>query len=208
MSARLYLVTPPSLDLGEAADRLRALLAAAPVACVRLSLGAVADQAAWTDAANTLLPVCHEADVALVLTDHYRLVPSLGLDGVHLSASRTPVREVREILGRDAIVGTFAGTSRHQGMVLAEAGADYVAFGPVRTESGLGDGEGATDDLFQWWSEMIEIPCVAEGGVTVEDAERLAPLADFVVPDFAVWEADGPELLARYGDVLPSFARD
>ncbi len=41
------------------------------------------------------------------------------------------MRDVRKALGADRIVGAFAGASRHKGMTLAEAGADYVAFGPV-----------------------------------------------------------------------------
>ena len=136
--ARLYLATPSDIAPADLAPRLSAILATVPVACVRLDLGHGADEAAWTTAVNHLQPVCHEADVALVVTDHFRLVAPLGLDGVHLANSRTPIREVRKALGRDRIVGAFAGTSRHQSMVLAEAGADYVSFGPVRADSALG----------------------------------------------------------------------
>jgi thiamine-phosphate pyrophosphorylase len=123
---------------------------------------------------------------------------------VHLTASRTPIREVRKALGPDRIVGAFAGTSRHIAITLAEAGADYVALGPVGETGALGDGSRAGDDLFQWWSEMIETPVVAEGGVTPADAARLAPFADFVVPDPGVWTApEGIEAaLAPYAEAL------
>lgn len=202
---RLYLVTPEREAPADFAPRLARVLAAVPVACVRLSLGAEADEAAWTQAANHLLPVCHDADVALVITDHYRLVAPLGLDGVHLATARTPVRQVRKELGKDRIVGGHAGTSRHQGMVLAEADADYVSFGPVRAGA-LGDGEIAADELFEWWAEVIETPSVAEGRVTLEDARRLAPIVDFVVPDRAVWaEDDVIAALKAYADALPAY---
>ena len=202
---RLYL-TLPDRDPEALVPVLERVLSGVPVACVRLALGGEADEAAWTRAANHLAPICHTHDVALVVTDHFRLVAPLGLDGVHLAASRTPLREVRKVLGPERIVGAAAGTSRHQGLVLAEAGADYVSFGPVRIEGALGDTTRADDDLFAWWSEMIETPCVAEGGVTLEDAVRLAATADFVVPGLAVWdEADPVATLAAFAEALPEF---
>ena len=113
--------------------------------------------------------------MALIVAEHWRLVAPLGLDGVHLASGRTPVRDARQALGRDRIVGAFAGASRHKGMTLADAGADYVAFGPAGETGLLGDEARAEDDLFRWWSEMIETPSVAEGGR--ERSLRAAALA-------------------------------
>jgi thiamine-phosphate pyrophosphorylase len=201
--ARLYLATPVDFDPEPFAVLAGRAMAAHGVACLRLDLG-TAPEAQWRAAANHLLPVAHAHDVALVIADHHRLVAPLGLDGVHLTASRTPIREVRKALGPDRIVGAFAGTSRHIAITLAEAGADYVALGPVSETGALGDGSRVEDDLFQWWSEMIETPVVAEGGVTPADAARLAPFADFVVPDPGVWTApEGIEAaLAPYAAAL------
>ena len=203
--ARLYLVTPESMDPACFAPLLGRVLGTGAVACVRLDLGAAPEEE-WRAAADHLLPVCHEADVALVVAEHWRLVQPLGLDGVHLGGAgsgRTPVREVRKALGADRIVGGFAGASRHRGMTLAEAGADYVAFGPVGETGLLGDDARAGDDLFAWWSEMIETPCVAEGGVSEADAARLAPVADFVVPDRRIWgEPDPGAAIAAFATAL------
>jgi thiamine-phosphate pyrophosphorylase len=200
---RLYLITPVDFDPEPFAALAARALAAHGVACLRLDLGAAPEEQ-WRVAANHLLPVAHAHDVALVIADHHRLVAPLGLDGVHLTASRTPIREVRKALGPDRIVGAFAGSSRHIAITLAEAGADYIALGPVGETGALGDGSRAGDDLFQWWSEMIETPVVAEGGVTPADAARLAPFADFVVPDVGVWTApEGIEAaLAPYAEAL------
>ena len=202
--ARLYLVTPREFEPEPFAALVERALTAQPVACLRLDLGGAAEEEQWRVAVNHLLPVAHAHDVALVIADHHRLVAPLGLDGVHLAASRVPVREVRKALGPDRIIGGFAGVSRHIAMALAEAGADYVALGPVGETGGLGDGKRAGDELFQWWSEMIETPVVAEGGVSPADACRLAPYADFIVPDLAVWTApEGIEAaLAPYAEAL------
>jgi thiamine-phosphate pyrophosphorylase len=201
--ARLYLVTPRDFEPEPFAVLAGRALTAHAIACLRLDLGAAPEEQ-WRVAANHLLPVTQAHDVALVIADHHRLVAPLGLDGVHLAASRTPVRDVRKALGPDRIIGAFAGVSRHIGMTLAEAGADYVAFGPVGETGALGDGSRAGDEIFEWWAEMIETPVVAEGGVTPTDAARLAPYADFVVPDVAVWSApEGIEAaLAPYAAAL------
>jgi len=188
--AQLYLVTPRSADPEVLARSLGEALLQHALACVRIDLGD-APEAEWRNAVNHLMPVTHAHEDALVIAEHHRLVGPLGLDGVHLGASRTPVREVRKALGPDRIIGAFGGTSKHTGMTLAEAGADYVSFGPVGDTGALGDGKLASDEIFQWWAEMIETPVVAEGGVGPVEAARLAPFADFIVPDPSVWSAPG-----------------
>lgn len=188
---RLYLLTPPLSGPSTFGEDLAAALDAAPVACVRLRM-AGGDEDALRRTADQLREIAHARDVAIVLTDHYRLVRPLGLDGVHLADARLTVRDARKELGADAIVGAFAGTSRHEGMNAAEAGADYVSLGPVAATA-MGGGDLATSDLFQWWSEMIETPVVAEGGVTAETAASLCEYADFIAADAVVWDhPNGP----------------
>ncbi len=180
---RLYLVTPREGDPERLAETAERLLATGRVACLRLDLAAE-DEANWVRAANLLLPPAHAAEVPLLVTDRAELAPRLGLDGVHLTRPGSGLGALRKRLGRDAILGAFGGATRHAAMSLAEAGADYVSLGPLHGP------EAADDALFAWWAEMIETPSVAEGGATPEDAARLAGLADFLVPDAALWGAD------------------
>jgi thiamine-phosphate pyrophosphorylase len=121
-------------------------------------------------------------------------VPRLGLDGVHLSDGARQLRAVRKALGRDAIVGAFAGASRHEGMTAGELGADYVSFGPVGT-----DDAAPLIETLAWWSEMIEVPLVAEGGITPElAAATLAAAVDFVALGDELWSSpQGPEPALR-----------
>ena len=94
-------------------------------------------------------------------------------------------------LPRPGAIGTFCGTSRHEGISAGEAGADYVAFGPVGL-SPLGDGSRAEADLFAWWSEMIEIPVVAEGALTPDLVAALTPVTDFFAVGEEIWSTDAP----------------
>ncbi|MEH7828155.1 thiamine phosphate synthase [Gemmobacter denitrificans] len=185
---QIYLVTPPEFDLEVFPARLAAVLDGIEVACVRLAL-ASRDEDRLARAADALREVAHARDVALVIEQHALLVERLGLDGVHLTDGARNVRKLRKDLGDDAIIGAFCGVTRHEGINAAEAGADYCAFGPVG-ETPLGDGSRAGLELFQWWSEMIEVPIVAEGALTADLVAQLGPVTDFFGFGEEIWRAD------------------
>ena len=193
---QIYLITPPSFELGQFPDQLAKVLDSTDVACLRLDM-ASRDEDILSRAADALREVTHARDVAIVISDHQILAERLGLDGVHLTDSARSVRATRKAMGADSIVGCFCGASNHDGISAAEAGADYVSFGPVGT-SGLGDGAIAETDLFQWWSEMIEVPMVAEGGLTEDLVRHLAPYTDFFGIGDEIWrEADPVAAIKR-----------
>lgn len=194
-SPQLYLITP----VGAAASTVGPLLADVmdrfPVACLRIpGAGSEDDLGRLADLARE---IAHARDVAVVIDDHIQLALRHGLDGVHLTDGARTVRYARKELGADAIVGAFCGISRHDGMNAAEAGADYVSFGPCG-QTALGHGSHAEFDLFQWWSEMIEAPVVAEGALTPGLIGQLAPVSDFIALGPEIWsEADPVEALAH-----------
>lgn len=192
---QIYLVTPPQFDLATFPDTLAVLLDSTEIACVRLTL-ASKDEDIIARAADALRQVAHARDVALVIESHALLVGRLGLDGVHMMDGARSVRALRKDLGADAIIGAYCGVTRHDGISAAEAGADYVAFGPVGATV-LGDGRRAEADLFDWWSDMIEVPVVAEGALDIAAIERLAGVTDFFAIGEEIWlDADPQRALA------------
>jgi thiamine-phosphate pyrophosphorylase len=192
---QIYLITPPAFDADPFRDTLAQILDATPIACIRLDM-AGHDEDRIARAADALREVAHARDVALVISDHVLLAERLGLDGVHLSDAARSIRDARKTLGPDAIVGSHCGTSRHDGLTAAEAGADYVSFGPVGA-SALGAGTTADPDLFTWWSEMIEIPIVAEGGLTPQIIADFAAHTDFFGIGPEIWSTDDPTAALR-----------
>lgn len=192
---QLYLISPSEIDLITFPDQLAGLLDTFEIACVRLAMS-TQDESTLTRAADTLRQITDARDVALVISDHTILAQRLGLDGVHLNDAARSVRDARKTLGPDAIVGAQCGGSRHDGMTAGEAGADYVAFGPAQS-TGLGDGTFAEADLFQWWSEMIEVPCVAEGNLDEATIRTLAPYTDFFGIGEELWQSDEPAVKLR-----------
>lgn len=196
---QIYLLTPAEFELSSFPGVLASVLDAHDIACLRLTM-ATRDEDRLSRAADVLREVAHTRDVAIVIESHIGLVETLGLDGVHLTDGARNVRKVRKTLGNDAIVGAFCGASRHDGMTAGEAGADYVAFGPVGT-SALGDGSVAEAELFAWWSEMIEVPVVAEGALDADLVRALAGVTDFFGIGEEIWRDDDPAAaLARLID--------
>jgi thiamine-phosphate pyrophosphorylase len=192
---QIYLITPPAIDLAVFPERLGGLLDSAEIACVRLAL-ASRDEDHIARAADACRATAHARDVALVIEAHARMVGRLGLDGVHLTDGARSVRQIRKDLGPEAIVGAFCGVSRHDGMTAGEAGADYVAFGPVG-DTALGDGSRAGLELFAWWSEIIEVPVVAEGALTADLVAQLGPVTDFLGVGAEIWAAPDPAAAIR-----------
>ncbi len=187
---QIYLISPPEFELSRFPDQLAQVLDGAEVACVRLALSSH-DEDKISRAVDACREVTISRDVALVIERHILLVERLGLDGVHLTDGARSVRKARKELGQDAIIGAFCGASRHEGMSAGEAGADYVSFGPMGGNA-LGDGTLAEVELFEWWSQMIEVPVVAEGGLDVELVREISPHTDFFGIGTEIWDTEDP----------------
>lgn len=187
---QITLITPPAFDPDTFSDRIGRVLDGVGIACLRLSLG-TRDEDTLMRAADAAREAAHARDVAVVIDDHLILAERLGLDGVHLTDGSRNVRKARKDLGADAIVGAFCRASKHDGMTAGEAGADYVAFGPVGVTA-LGDGSQAPHELFEWWSEVIEVPVIAEGALTADLVARFGPVTDFFAVGEEIWGTDDP----------------
>lgn len=199
MQCRLYLITPPAFDLETFPDLLDKTLAAGDVACLQLRLKQ-ADETPVADnlilqAAEKLLPIAHKHDVILLINDRADLALTAGADGVHVGQADTPYAEARQILGQDAIIGVTCHDSRHLAMIAGEEGADYIAFGAFFPTSTKTPATQAGQDLLTWWQETTELPCVAIGGITTENASTLIKAgADFIAVSGGVWGHEhGPE---------------
>lgn len=192
---QIYLITPTEVELSSFPDLLGRVLDSTDIACVRMALS-TRDEDKLSRCGDALREVAHARDVALVIAEHGLMVDRLGLDGVHLPDGARSVRKWRKELGDDAIVGAFCGASRHDGINAGEAGADYVSFGPVAATA-LGDGTVAEFDLFQWWSEMIEVPVVAEGALDEERVRMLCKTTDFFGFGQEIWSCPDPVAALR-----------
>ena len=168
----LYLV----IETGDgAAARLTAALDAAGIATVliRAAEGRALDAAA----AKPLVELARKSGIAALVAGEPALVRATGAEGPHLGAGAGNLpayRAARAARGAQKMGGVDRGVSRHDAMTIAEAGADYVAFGAPAHLKDKDKGLHRRDELVAWWAEIFQVPCVAFDVETAEEAEALA----------------------------------
>jgi thiamine-phosphate pyrophosphorylase len=187
--SRLYLITPPRIDDPAAfAKVLAECLEAGDVACVQLMLKGLSDDELCRKV-DILRPPVQRCGVAFLLNDRADLAFETGCDGVHIGQQDASYKDARAAIGADAIVGVTCHNSRHLAMEAADAGADYVAFGAFYPTATKEAPTRADPDLLAWWSELMTVPCVAIGGITITNAPPLVQAgADFVAVSSGVWD--------------------
>jgi thiamine-phosphate pyrophosphorylase len=190
---RVYLITPPKLDPMPFADLLAAALDAGDVAAVQLRLKDVDDDV-WRRSIDALRPVCQSRGVAFLLNDRADLVRATGCDGAHVGQEDIPAREARRLMGPDLMLGVTCKGSRDLAMQAGEDGADYVAFGAFYPSTTKAVTRLLDPEILQWWSEMMELPSCAIGGITPENCAPLVQAGtDFLAVVGCVWNHhDGP----------------
>ena len=186
---QLYLISPLDVS-GSFPQRLANALDAGPVAAFQFRVKDV-DEHAAARLAEPLQAICAERDVAFIVNDSIGLAKRLGADGVHLGQSDGLIADARAELGREAQIGVTCHASRHLGIDAGEAGADYVAFGAFFPSTTKATEHKAELELLTWWQQIMEIPCVAIGGITPANCAALVTAgADFLAVSAAVWSGD------------------
>ena len=199
---KLYLISPQEVG-GAFAERLQAALGAGPVAAFQLRVKDVPEHE-LARLAQPLQRICADHDTAFIVNDSMALAKRLGADGVHLGQSDGDVREARSLLGPAAQIGRTCHDSRHLAMEAGEAGADYVAFGAFYPTTTKPSHYRPPPSILSWWASIFEIPCVAIGGITPDNAQPLIDAgADFVAVCQAVWGKDDPATaVVRFNEVF------
>jgi thiamine-phosphate pyrophosphorylase len=178
-----------------APERLSAALAAVDLASVLIV--ASGETRLEVGGARPLVELAQRAGVAALVAGDAALARALEADGVHLGPGAESVaayQAARGILGAGGIVGVDAGISRHDAMSLAEAGADYVAFGAPAHLNDREKGRARRDELVAWWAEIFEVPCVTFDVEAPEEAARLARAgADFIAVRLAAESSSAVE---------------
>lgn len=199
---QLYLISP--LDVGgDFPSRLEEALAAAPVAAFQFRVKGI-EQHEAARLAEPLQAICAAHDTAFIVNDDVALAKRLGADGLHLGQDDGDPREARRILGADAQIGVTCHGSRHLAMEAGDAGADYVAFGAFHPTTTKTVEHMADPEILTWWQSMFELPCVAIGGITPDNARALIDAgADFIAVSGAVWShPEGAAAAVKQFDAL------
>jgi thiamine-phosphate pyrophosphorylase len=201
---QLYLISPQYIG-GAFPDRLKAALAGGPVAAFQLRVKDV-ESHELARLAGPLQRICADADVAFIVNDSVSLAKRLDADGVHLGQSDGDPREARSILGPSKQIGVSCHASRQLAMEAGESGADYVAFGAFYDTLTKPSEHRPDPAMLSWWASLFEIPCVAIGGITPDNARPLIEAgADFIAVCNAIWGKDDPAgEVAKFAELFVS----
>jgi thiamine-phosphate pyrophosphorylase len=221
---RLYVVVPPVEDPGGLVAVLDAALDIGRVAAVLLRLPP-ADEDGLVAYARPFASVVQDKGIALLLDGHPEIAARIGADGAHLTGLAAYTAAAPR-LKPDRIAGAGGLKTRHNAMVAAESGADYVMFGepldsrrPDKSAAPGGDGGPERDEAedrdrppaggrrppidavverVAWWAELFEVPCVAYAE-NLDEVSRLAAAgADFVaVSEFVFTERGAASTMIR-----------
>jgi thiamine-phosphate pyrophosphorylase len=182
---RLYLLTPPIDDAAGFARALEPVLAAADIAAVLLRL-APGGESELTRRVKLLAPVIQNSGAAAILDGHADLVGRSGADGAHLTGIDA-FNDAVDGLKPDRIAGAGGMHTRHDSMLAAEAGADYLLFGEPEP-NGQRPSFGAIEDRVACWAEVFQLPCVAFAADFDEIATLVAAGADFIAVGDCIWK--------------------
>lgn len=164
----LYAITPDETDSARLQDMVAAALTGgANVVQYRNKL---AGPALRLSQSRQLLELCRQHQVPLIINDDPQLCREIGADGVHIGASDGDLRQVRVLLGDRAIIGASCYNDLALARQAEQQGADYVAFGACFPSATKPQAVRADLDLFRQGRAGLEVPMVAIGGITLQNA--------------------------------------
>ncbi len=206
-SCQLYLISPNDVG-GNFPEQLKLALGDGTAAAFQFRVKDI-DAHEAVRLAEPIKAICDAHDVAFVVNDDVALAKRLSADGLHLGQSDEKLSVARAELGPDVQIGITCHDSRHLAMEAGEGGANYVAFGaffPTQTKE---THHKPDIEILKWWSSVMEIPCVAIGGITPENCKPLVEAgADFLAVSGSVWNCpEGPAHAVRqFSEVLQQSA--
>ena len=192
--AKIYLISPPKIDLDEFSNDLQQVVQDSKIGAFQLRLKD-ADISEVKRAVKSLLPICHDHGVPFFINDYYELARDYDIDGIHVGQDDCDIKNLIKEFSSQKIIGVSCQNSKHNAMIAAEAGADYVSFGaffPTKTKKNT-----ATSDveILDWWLKYTNIPCAAIGGINHDNIGQIAKSkADFICLISAIWDyKSGPK---------------
>jgi thiamine-phosphate pyrophosphorylase len=192
----LYAVTPDLLDTDELLRNVR--LAMQGGAKVLQYRNKSADAPLKLVQALALRQLALEFKVTFIVNDDAYLAAQVDADGVHLGNADGSVAAARALLGDSRLIGVSCYNRAPLAVEAVQQGADYVAFGAFFPSSVKPGTVRADVELLRSVRQGLEVPIVAIGGITVQNAAKLIEAgAGALAVISALWNATDIEQAAR-----------
>lgn len=192
MNSQIYLISPPQINnVDLLLKQIDEVIASNTVTVFQLRLKNI-ETREIIKIGKQLIPILQNAGIAVIINDNPNIARDLGADGVHLGQEDGNIEDARKIIGKNAIIGRTCHNSKHLAMEAADNGADYVAFGAFYPTTTKEVKFKAEPEILSWWQDLMEIPCVAIGGINTQNALPIINAgADFIAVSSGVWNYEG-----------------
>lgn len=131
------------------------------------------DENHFLEEAKKLQGLCSEYNVPFIINDNVEIALAINADGVHIGQSDMEMKEAREKLGPDKIIGVSAHT-KEEALLAQAQGADYLGVGAVFPTSSKDDAESVSYETLKEICDVVSIPVVAIGGITKDNLHQLS----------------------------------
>jgi len=131
------------------------------------------DEDHFLEEAKKLQGLCSEYNVPFIINDNVEIALAINADGVHIGQSDMEMKEAREKLGPDKIIGVSAHT-KEEALLAQAQGADYLGVGAVFPTSSKDDAESVSYETLKEICDVVSIPVVAIGGITKDNLHQLS----------------------------------
>ena len=160
---QLYLVTDRNCLQQQTLEQAVEQAILGGVTLVQLREKAIASKEFY-ERALRIKAICHHYNVPLLINDRVDIALAVEADGVHIGQSDLPCRVVRQILGKDKIIGVSARTAKQAIQAQAD-GADYLGVGAMFATSTKQDAKTVSVETLNDIRQSVSIPIVAIGGI-------------------------------------------
>lgn len=187
----LYLVTDKSDDVEKFLNTIEeAIKGGVTVVQIREKTAETLD---FYNLALKVKEITTKYGVPLIINDRVDVALAIDADGVHVGQSDMPCDVTRKLIGEEKILGVSAATI-DEAKKAQDDGADYIGSGAVFPTATKDDAPSITKKDLKEIVESIDIPVVAIGGITLENANELKDtgIAGLSVVS-AIMSADNPK---------------
>lgn len=207
MRPRLFLITPPDGPVDRMVERVESAISGGDVASLLIDINTI-DPGQRSSIVKSLVKICQDSEVAALVRNDTQLAGRCGADGVHVDGDLSDLEPILESFRPQKIVGVGGVSNRHDALDVGDLDVDYVFFGWFDSMNN-DEADPKVLALADWWSPIVEIPCIAMAGCSESSLEAACETgAEFVGVCNYIWtNHDGPaDAIRKANDILDQFA--
>jgi thiamine-phosphate pyrophosphorylase len=122
--------------------------------------------------AERIKKITQKKNIPLIINDRVDIAKSIDADGVHLGQDDMPLKEAREILGDEKIIG-ISTHSFEEALQAEKQGADYIGLGSIFQTSSKQIKDAIGTEIIKEVLYLVKIPVFPIGGINLGNLDQV-----------------------------------